>query len=160
VASVDEPAERLAFAPPDFWRVEDDHGRLRYLANDAGHYQWRPSSEDPACFQPRRPGAWHSGSVNCTNLVRSRDLMNTRDDDFTRPAGPVRETTFIGRPAWRVLLAPPPRKPQPVWQVLDVQSGVTLAYESPDGLTLVGFTSLATGVQLPPGTFDLPGDGA
>jgi hypothetical protein len=70
------------------------------------------------------------------------------DDDFTRPVGAVEETTFIGRPAWRVVLAPPARKPQAVCQVVDVESGVTLAYQSPDGLTLVGFTSLETNVEL------------
>ncbi len=71
VVSADEPAERVAFSPPDLWRVEDDHGRLRYLANETGHYH-------------------------------------------------------------------------------------TLAYQSPDGLLLVGFTSLVTGIRLPPETFASP----
>lgn len=155
-ASADEPAERFLFAPPDLWRVEDDEGRLLYLANDVGHYQWRESSGQVACFQPRRSGYRHSGGVNCTDLVRPRDLLTPRDDDFTRPIGPVEETTVIGRTAWRVLLAPPPRKPEPVWQVLDVESGVTLAYESPDGLTVVGFTCLSTDVRPADGAFDVP----
>lgn len=158
VASADEPPERLAFAPPDFWRVEDDHGRLRFLANDTGYYQWNALNRDRPCFEARRPGYWQSGGVNSAGLVRSRDLLNPADDDFTRPAGSVEEVTVIGRRAWRALLVPPLRKPQPVWQVLDVESGVTLAYQSPDGLTLLGFTSLATGVEFPPDTFALPGD--
>lgn len=160
VTSVDGPAERLIFAPPDFWRVEDDHGRLRYLANEIGHYQWRAGNDEQACFQTRQPGYWHSGGVNSTGLVRPRDLLNPTDDDFTRPAGPVEEATFIGRPAWRVMLTPPPRKPQAVWQVLDVESGVTLAYQSPEGLTLVGFTSLTTDVELSTSAFAAPADGA
>lgn len=159
VVSVDEPAERVIFIPPDFWRVEDDHGQLRYLANDTGHYQWHASNDDQARFQRRRPGYWHSGGVNSTELVRSRDLVNPIDDDFTRPAGPVEEVAFIGRPAWRVMLAPPPHKPGGVWQVLDVESGVTLAYQSRDGQTLLGFTSLESYIEPPPGAFALPGDG-
>lgn len=158
VASADEPPERLVFAPPDFWRVEDDHGRLRYLANETGHYQWRASSGELPCFQARRPGYWHSGGVNSTNLVRPRDLVNPTDDDFTRPVGPVEECTFIGRPAWRAMLAPPPRKPQAVWQILDVASGVTLAFQSPNNVTLIGFTSLTTDVECPPETFAGPVD--
>jgi hypothetical protein len=146
----------VAFSPPDLWRVEDDHGRLRYLANETGHYQWPTSSGEPACFQPRRPGSWHSGAANSSDLIRPRELVNPRDDDFTRSAGPVEETIFIGRPAWRVMLAPPPHKPQAVRQVLDVESGATLAYQSPDGLLLVGFTSLVTGIRLPPETFASP----
>src|SRR5262245_1257229 len=94
VAFADEPAERLIFAPPDLWRVEDDHGGLRYLANDTGHYQWRASSGELACFQARRPGYWHSGGVNSTSLVLPRDLVNPIDDDFTQSIGPVEETTF------------------------------------------------------------------
>ena len=127
-----------------------------YLANDAGHYQWRASSGQLPCFQARRSGHWHSGGVNSTDLVRPRNLLTASDDDFTQPIGPVEETRFIGRPAWRVMLAPPPRKPQPVWQVLDVESGVTLAYQSPGGLTLVSFTSLATGIAIPNGEFAVP----
>jgi hypothetical protein len=156
VTSVDEPAERMIFAPPDFWRVEDELGRLRYVANDAGHYQWRASGSGLACFQGRRSGYWHAGGVNSTTLVRARDLVNPVDDDFTRPAGPVVETTFIDRPAWRVMLAPPPRKPQPVAQILDVESGVTLAYQSPEGLTLVGFTELQTDIDLAQDVFAVP----
>ena len=148
--------ERRTFAPPDFWRVEDDHGRLRYLANETGYYQWNASNRGRPSFEARRPGYWQSGGVNSTDLVRSRDLMKPADDDFTRPAGPVEEVTVIGRRAWRVLLVPPVRKPQPVWQVLDVESGVTLAYQTPDGVTLLGFTSLAPSVEFPPNAFAAP----
>ena len=128
----------------------------RYLANETGHYQWNSPDGQVACFEPRRPGYWQSGNANGTSLVRPRDLMNPNDDDFTVPAGPVEQTTFAGRQAWRALLAPPRRKPQPVWQILDAESGVTLAYQSPDGRALVAFTSLATGIELPPDTFALP----
>ena len=70
--------------------------------------------------------------------------------------GPVEEVTVLGRPAWRVLLAPPPRKPAPVWQVLDVASGVTLAFRSLDDAPIIAFTAIETGVALPPGTFVPP----
>ncbi|WP_433291388.1 hypothetical protein ACQP2F_25350 [Actinoplanes sp. CA-030573] len=151
VASADEPAERVCFAPPDLWRVTDDDGHLRYLANDDGHYTY-PPGETRACFQPRRKGFWHSGGTVCSALIHPRDLDDA-DDDFTRPLGAVEEIAFLGRVAWRVLLAPPARKPQPVWQVLDVASGVTLAYQAPDGQPLVAFTALETDVALPDGTF-------
>jgi hypothetical protein len=54
------------------------------------------------------------------------------------------------------MLAPPDHKPQPVWQLLDVQTGVTLAYRSPDGVTLIGFTELTADMDLPRDTFDVP----
>lgn len=151
VASADEPAERVCFAPPDYWRVTDDDGRLRYLADDDGHHVFPPGGAR-ACFQPRRPGFWHSGGTVCSALIHPRDL-GAGDDDFTRPLGAVEEIAFLDREAWRVLLAPPARKPQPVWQVLDVASGVTLAYQAPGGAPLVAFTELETDVVLPEGTF-------
>ncbi|MEV4642843.1 hypothetical protein AB0J80_36435 [Actinoplanes sp. NPDC049548] len=154
VESSDGVTERMTFVPPDNWRIEDDRGRLRYLANDTGHYQWpEAGGDEPACFQPRRPGFWHSGGSISTDLVRPRELTDPRDDDFTRPAGPVEQVTVLGRPAWQVLLLPPPRKPQPVWQVLDVESGVILAYRSPDGVPLLAFTELVAGAPVPPETF-------
>jgi hypothetical protein len=152
-------AERVTFAPPDFWRVEDEGGRLRYLANDDGHYQWPAEGGPVSCFQPRRPGDRYSGDTAGAYLIRPRELVRPDDDDFTRPAGPVEELLFLDRPAWRVLLTPPPRKPQPVWPVLDVASGVTLAYETVDGTNVVEFTSIVIDIEVTPETFMTPIDG-
>lgn len=153
VESMDDPSERVVFAPPDLWRIEDDGGRLRYLANDDGFHQWQPQTSEIACFQPRRPGFWHSGGTVSPSLIRPRGLANPRDDDFTHPLGAVEEVDFLGRPAWQALLAPPARKPQPLLQTIDLESGITLAFQSPDGLLLAGFTSLETGFRPPGGTF-------
>ncbi|XVU30098.1 hypothetical protein ACQPZJ_24315 [Actinoplanes sp. CA-054009] len=146
VVAADGAAERVLFAPPDLWRVEDDSGRLRFVADDAGYHTWTGGAPR---FHPRRPGYRHSGGLNSIDLIHPRDLAHPVDDDFTRPAGPVTETAFIGRRAWSVLLAAPPHKPHPVRQILDVETGVTLAYETPDGLALVAFTSLTAGIGLP-----------
>lgn len=151
------PYERVHYAPPDNWRVEDDSGNLHYLANDTGHYQL-PAGGGRASFTPRRPGRRCSGDTTSVYLVHPRELVRPVDDDFTHPMGPVRETVFVGRRAWRVLLAPPPRKPQPVWQILDVASGITLAYQSLDGAGVVEFTSVVTDIELPPDTFAPPVD--
>jgi hypothetical protein len=157
VRSIDmTPYEQVSYAPPDYWRVEDEHGRLRYLANETGHYLWRPGGRELAWFHPRRPGEWHSGDMTSHSLIHPRDLLGPLDDDFTHPAGPVQEVIFLDRPAWRVLLAPPPHKPEPVWQILDVTSGVTLAYQSPDGAAIAEFTGIETDVELPPEAFAAP----
>jgi hypothetical protein len=149
------PYERFWFAPPDSWRIEDESGRLRWLANDAGYY--RPRSDGAgAGFEPRQPGVWHSGDMTAPTLIRPRDLLRPIDDDFTRPLGPVEVVEFLGRQAWQVLLAPPPHKPRPVWQVLDAVSGVTLAYRDPDGAAVVEFTAIETGADVPADTFAAP----
>ena len=157
VRSIDTaPIEVLSYEPPDQWRIEDGAGNLCYLANETGHYQWPRGGGPLACFQPRQPGVWRSGGMTSPSLIKPRDLVHPQDDDFTRPAGPVEELTFLGRRAWRVLLAPPPRKPQPVWQILDVASGVTLAYQTPDGVGVVEFTTISTNLEFPPETFAEP----
>jgi hypothetical protein len=159
VWSADDPPERVVFAPPDFWRVEDDAGWLRYLASDDGFHQWQPPEGEVACFQPRRPGFWTSGGTTSPSLIRPRGLTNPRDDDFSRPLGAVEEVDFLGRRAWRVLLAPPARKPQPLLQTIDVESGITLAFQSREGRLLAGFTSLETGFEPSADSFTVPGHG-
>ena len=157
VISVDmAPFERVWFAPPDSWRIEDETGRLRWLANDEVFARWGPGGGEPAWSEPRRPGVWHSGDMTATTLVRPRELLRPHNDDFTRPMGPVEQTEFLGRPAWQVLLAPPAHKPRPVRQILDVASGVTLAYRDPDGVSIAEFTAFETGVDLPAETFTMP----
>jgi hypothetical protein len=154
VVGGDDGPEVFSFSPPDRWRVEDDDHRPLYVADDEARYQWADGSF--LSFEPRDPRSWISGGVECTGLIKPRELIHPIDDDFTSPAGPVEEVTFLGRPAWRLLLRPPPRKPQAVWQYLDVASGVTLAFRGWDGTPGVGFTAIETGVELPPGTFVPP----
>jgi hypothetical protein len=59
-------------------------------------------------------------------LVFPRDANDFAGDDFTRPTGPVGATTFLGRPAYTVELAPPARKPFPVQLVVDAETGLVL----------------------------------
>ena len=158
VHGVEPPtAEAVQFAPPDFWWVEDGDRHLRYLANDRGHYRWRPGRASVACFQPRREGCWQSGGMSSPDLIRPRDLLHP-DGDFTSPLGPVESVRFLDRPAWQVLLAPPPHKSAPIRQVVDAASGITLAYRSADRTDLLAFSAVTTGLDLPPGTFDGPAD--
>ncbi len=47
-------------------------------------------------------------------------------DDFTIPTSPAQETTFLGRPAWEIELAPPPHKPEPMQIIVDRHTGLLL----------------------------------
>lgn len=55
-----------------------------------------------------------------------RDSNEFAGDDFTRPTGPAGATTFLGRAAWTIELAPPARKPHPMQLVVDADTGVIL----------------------------------
>jgi hypothetical protein len=148
--------EYVTFGPPDFWRVEDSEHRLRYLANETGHYQFPVGGGPVACFQPRLLGRRYGGGVESTALIYPRNLAQPEDDDFTRPIGPVEETVYLDRRAWRVVLAPPPRKPWPIVQVVDVVTGVTLAMESTMGTPLIAFTAIVTGKTIADDAFTDP----
>lgn len=146
-------AEHVSFAPPDQWRIEDGEHCLRYLANHVGHFQYPAGGGPVACFAPRRADYWHSGGMQSPSLIMPRDLMKPVDDDFTAPLGPIEEVSFLSRRAWRAVLAPPARKPHPVVQLLDVDSGVTLAYQSTDGQPILAFTGITIGEPLSADTF-------
>jgi hypothetical protein len=148
----DQTSEWVTFAPPDFWRIADADGTLRFLADAEGRYDWSSGGEVPV-FTPRDPREFHWGGRFSPGLINPRALDG---DDFTRPGGPVEEVTFLGRPAWRVLLLPPPHKPHPILQFTDVATGITLATQSPDGAYFLGFTELETGIDLPPDAFVPP----
>jgi hypothetical protein len=47
-------------------------------------------------------------------------------DDFTRPVGGPEEVVMLGRPAWRITLAPPPHKPEPMQLIVDQRTFVVL----------------------------------
>jgi hypothetical protein len=47
-------------------------------------------------------------------------------DDFTTPVGGPEEVVMLERPAWRITLAPPPHKPEPMQIVVDQQTFLVL----------------------------------
>jgi hypothetical protein len=59
-------------------------------------------------------------------LLRRRAAAEFTGDDFTRPTGPVGHTTFLGREAYTVELAPPAHKPFPIQLVVDSETGLVL----------------------------------
>lgn len=69
--------------------------------------------------------------------------------DFTRPAGPVEPTEFLGRPAWQVELAPPAHKPYPIQLTVDAATGLVLRNANRDFGRVSEWTELEIGVDLP-----------
>ncbi len=92
-----------------------------------------------------------------TALLARRRAEDFLGDDFTRPTGPVTATTFLGRPAWAVELAPPPHKPYPLKWVVDAETGLLLQQRN-DGF---GFreewTEFVVGERLPDELFHWDG---
>ncbi len=88
-----------------------------------------------------------------TDLLARRDLGDFAGDDFTRPTGPVGATTFLGRTAWTVELAPPDHKPFPLQLVVDAETGLILQQRN-DGFGSVDeWIEFVVGEPIPPDLF-------
>ena len=103
-------------------RVEELDGRINIVADAETCWQWEPGNDVP-CVIPRRLLRLGPGPVELLQRRAAEDFLG---DDFTRPAGPVGVTTFLGRLAWTVELAPPSHKPHPMQLVIDAETGLRL----------------------------------
>lgn len=80
--------------------------------------------------------------------TRGFDPGRWEGDDFTEPVGGPEEITMLGRLAWRVTLAPPPHKPEPMHMVID-QSTFLVLREGNDAFgTFHEWTELITDPEI------------
>ena len=81
-------------------------------------------------------------------FVRREPLSRWEGSDFTKPTGPITETTFLGRRAWEVELAPPSHKPYPLQLTVDAATGLLLRQGNRDFDTATEWLDLEVGVDL------------
>ena len=103
-------------------RLERPDGRPSLIVGDERCWQFR--GDDPVPVESPNRAVIYQG--NGTQLLHRRVAGEYTGDDFTRPTGPVGETTFLGRPAYTVELAPPAHKPFPIQVVVDRETGLVL----------------------------------
>ncbi|MFE3544870.1 hypothetical protein ACFXK0_18070 [Nocardia sp. NPDC059177] len=144
------------------WRVWRDGARVR-IENAAGEpvlicdgtWVWRFDG-DPAPLRDNASTVHYFGSA--ARLLLRRSPNEFAGDDFTTPTGPVGVTTFLGRPAWTVELAPPPRKPYPIQLVVDRATGIVLQQRSDSaGTVLDEWSELTVGAELDDALFGWAG---
>ena len=103
-------------------RLERPDGRPSLIVGDERCWQFR--GDDPVPVESPNRVVVYQG--NGTQLLHRRLAGEFTSDDFTRPIGPVEETTFLGRPAYTVELAPPADKPFAIQVVVDAETGLVL----------------------------------
>ena len=81
-------------------------------------------------------------------LSERRPLRQWDRGDFTQPTRPPAATTFLGRAAWQVEVAPPPHKPFPLTYIIDDQTGMVLLAVGADGHQHVAWLELEVGCDL------------
>jgi hypothetical protein len=107
-------------------RLEHPSGRPSLIVGE--EHCWRFPGDDPVPVESPTRAVIYQG--NGTDLLHRRDAGEFTGNDFTRPTGPVGETTFLGRPAYTVELAPPAHKPYPIQLVVDAETGLVLQQRS------------------------------
>ncbi|MFL5952755.1 MAG: hypothetical protein ACJ76I_01420 [Gaiellaceae bacterium] len=90
-------------------------------------------------------------------LTTRRQVDEWSGDDFTRPTGPATATTFLGRDAWRVEIAPPPHKLFPLTLVIDAATGLVLSQRNDGWRSSTEWVELDLGVDLPDELFTWTG---
>jgi hypothetical protein len=128
-------------------------GTPNLIVNEQSCWQFNPGEPVPL----RSPARAVRYQVNGTGLLTRRELNDFAGNDFTRPTGPVGATTFLGRPAWTVELAPPAHKPYPMQLVVDAETGLVLQQRNDGFRSVDEWTEFVVGESLPDELFDWDG---
>lgn len=125
-------------------RLERPDGRPSLIVGEERCWQFR--GDDPVPVESPSSVVAYQG--NGTQLLHRRPAAEFTGDDFTRPTGPVGRTTFLGRDAYTVELAPPAHKPFPIQLVVDGETGLVLQQRN-DGFGSVDeWAEIVVGEQL------------
>jgi catechol 2,3-dioxygenase-like lactoylglutathione lyase family enzyme len=134
-------------------RIDESDGRPNFIAGDRSCWRFEAGRAEPI----RSPASAARYGIRGTELLTRRDADEFLGDDFTRPAGPIEATTFLGRPAWGVELAPPAHKPYPMQLVIDAETGLVLQQRN-DGFGSVDeWVEFVVGEAFPEGLFSWNG---
>ena len=140
------PAPADFSAPLRVWRdgqrvrIEEESGRVNLIADDETCWQF-----DDGEVPRQAPRSALHFALEATGLLARRAADEWVGDDFTRPTGPIGTTTFLGRDAFTVELAPPPHKPYPLQWVVDAETGLILQQRNDAFGTIEEWTEFVVG---------------
>lgn len=142
------------FKRPGEYRVETLDGVPLAIRSRTGTYEFTPAASAPA---------WHDDTHgrhfdDFAHVLERRELRDWEGDDFTRPTGPAEAVEHLGRPAWRVELAPPAHKPSPLLLTIDAATGMDLRSESRDFGVLHEWVELTFAADLDDSLFAWDGE--
>lgn len=107
------------------WRAEEFSGRLRSI--HGGGFTYTFVDNDGPREKPwrteRARGDFAQDEVFDALSRREATDWRPRPDDYSRPAGTPRPTTYLGRDAWEVRLTPPSHKAGDLVLVVDALDG-------------------------------------
>jgi hypothetical protein len=142
------------------YRCESLDGRIHAIRGDDGFWSRGDGNAGPS-FRPARwgfalvqPPFRPPGPPDDYQFGTARpDADRWEGEDFTRPTGPARPVSFLGRPAYEIELAPPPHKPWPIQIVIDADTGLLLRSANAALDTSFEWIELDTDAHLPDALF-------
>jgi hypothetical protein len=137
------------------YRVEDLDGTVLYIRGADRSWQFRPGADMPAMVDYADDEEVGHGSY--AHAVERPNPTRWRGNDFTTPTGPVTATTWLGRDAWEVEIAPPPHKSGNVSMVVDAVTGMQLSWRHEEHGDVFRWTHIEHGVDLDDSMFTWDG---
>lgn len=134
-------------------RVETLDGQPVFVTDGETAWKFDEPGQPPLRSTSDRVRYLGTGS----DLLVNRPATDWLGDDYTRPAGPVEDVTFLGRECWAVDLAPPPRKSGALRLTVDRESGAVLEERNDTAGFDVGYVELAVGPAIDPALFTWSG---
>jgi hypothetical protein len=156
-AAVSDP--RVDWPPIRVWRdgrrirIEEPDGGVNLIAD--GQTCWQFDRDEPAPIAASREQL--NFSISGTGLLERRAAQSFLGTDFTRPTGPIGATTFLGRAAWTVELAPPSHKPHPQQLVIDAETGIVLQQRNDGFGSVEEWVEFVVGEPIDPALFQWDG---
>ena len=135
------------------YRVETLDGELIYIQGTDRGWSFHPGSDTPGLItiDDEYTGGSYDYAIARPNPTR------WRGNDFTTPTGPAVATTYLGRAAWQLEIAPPPHKPVPITLVIDAATGMQLRWGSDEFGDVFRWTDIDHDVELADGLFTWDG---
>jgi hypothetical protein len=126
------------------YRVETLDGQPLYIrAADRG-WRIRPGGDTAALVND--DDEYIGGSY--ADVIERPNPTRWRGNDFTTPTGPATRTSYLGREAWQVEIAPPPHKPAPITLIIDAATGMQLRWGNDEFGDIFRWTDIDREVEL------------
>jgi hypothetical protein len=157
------PSIVRVFKDRDRYRVEDMEGRVLTIRNPEHTFVFLDDHEAdcPDRGAPQRydntDGEWVRPGAHA-HVIERREPSDWRGDDFATPTGEATATTYLGRDAWQVELAPPEHKQWALTVTVDAVTGMTYEQRTSAHGVLTRWTDLAVVESHPGELFTWDGD--
>ncbi|MEO6700213.1 MAG: hypothetical protein ABI140_00030 [Jatrophihabitantaceae bacterium] len=152
-AGLEQPPPLRVWRDGNRLRIEERDGTVNLIVGDQLCWQFDSEHAEPTVSPAAALHHFGSG----TDLLTRRDANSFAGQDFTHPDGPIGATTFLGRQAWTVSLAPPPDKPHPIQLVIDAETGLVLQQRNDGFGSVAEWIEFVTGQPLDPALFEWTG---